>query len=125
LITGRLNLNNDAFTEDLSSYSLFGSLEYELTDALTVTLEARVQQDRKTLDFQRFTQDPLVFFGAGAVPAGRQSERLINNQPAQFCPPSISGTPACAADNGISRDTLVLTGKREWTRFHPRGIDQV
>ena len=119
LITGRLNLNNDAFTEDLSSYSLFGSLEYELTDALTVTLEARVQQDRKTLDFQRFTQDPLVFFGAGAVPAGRQSERLINNQPAQFCPPSISGTPACAADNGISRDTLVLTGKREWTRFTP------
>jgi outer membrane receptor protein involved in Fe transport len=78
-----------------------------------------VQQDKKTLDFQRFSQDPLVFFGAGAVPAGRQPERLINNQPAQFCPPSISGTPACVADDGISRDTLVLAAERSWTRFTP------
>jgi outer membrane receptor protein involved in Fe transport len=119
LITARLNLNNDAFTEDLKSYSLFGSLEYEITDALTATVEARVQKDEKTLDFQRFSQDPLVFFGAGAVPAGRQPERLINNQPAQFCPPSISGTPACVADGGISRDTLILEAERSWTRFTP------
>ena len=119
LITGRLNLNNDAFTEDLASYSLFGSLEYEITDALTATVEARVQRDEKTLDFLRFSQDPLVFFGAGAVPVGRQPERLVNNQPAQFCPPSISGTPACAADNGISRDALALAADRNWTRFTP------
>jgi outer membrane receptor protein involved in Fe transport len=119
LITARLNLNNDAFTEDLNSYSLFGSLEYEITPALTATIEARVQKDEKTLDFQRFSQDPLVFFGAGAVPTGRQAERLINNQPAQFCPPAISGTPACAADGGISRDALVLAAERSWTRFTP------
>jgi outer membrane receptor protein involved in Fe transport len=119
LITARLNLNNDAFTEDLESYSLFGSLEYEITDALTATIEARVQRDEKTLDFQRFSQDPLVFFGPGAVPAGRQPERLINNQPAQFCPPSISGTASCAADGGISRDALVLAAERSWTRFTP------
>jgi outer membrane receptor protein involved in Fe transport len=46
-------------------------------------------------------------------------EREVNGQPAQFSPPSISGTPACAADGGISRDALVLQGEKEWTRFTP------
>ncbi|MFN9164002.1 MAG: TonB-dependent receptor [Alphaproteobacteria bacterium] len=119
LSTARQNLNNDAFTEQLKSYSLFGSLDYDLTDDVTLGIEARLQQDNKDYQFQRYTDDPLAYFGPGAVPTGRLAEILVLGQPAQFCPPSISGTPDCVADGGISRDTLRFDEGASWTRLTP------
>jgi len=119
LSTARQNLNHDDFTEELESYSLFGSMEFDFTEALTAGVEARVQRDSKELLFRRYSVDPLVYFGAGAAPAGRAVEILVNGNPAQFCPPSTSGTADCVADGGISRDTLIIPGSEEWTQFTP------
>jgi outer membrane receptor protein involved in Fe transport len=119
LSTARQNLNNDMFSEELKSYSLFGSIDYDLAQDLTLGLEARLQQDNKDYQFQRYSDDPLVYFGAGAVPAGRLAEILVLGQPAQFCPPSISGTADCVADGGISRDTLRFDQGESWTRLTP------
>lgn len=119
LSTARQNLNNDAFTEELRSYSIFGSIDYDLSEDVTLGLEARLQQDNKDYQFQRYSQDPLVYFGPGAAPAGRLTEILVLGQPAQFCPPSISGTPDCVADGGISRDTLRFDQGESWTRLTP------
>lgn len=119
LSTARQNLNNDQFREELTSVSVFGSVDYDLWETLTLGVEARLQQDSKDYRFQRYSEDPLVYFGSGAVPAGRLAEILVLGQPAQFCPPSISGTPDCVADGGISRDTLRFDENATWTRFTP------
>lgn len=119
LSTGRQNLNHDEFTEDLESYSIFGSLDLDITEDLTAGLEARVQRDTKYYNFLRYSEDPLAYYGPGVAPAGRLTEILVNGLPAQFCPPSISGTADCVADGGISRDTLVVVSDKEWTKFTP------
>ena len=119
LSTGRQNLNHDDFTEELESFSLFGAIDYDITQSLTAGIEARIQRDKKDFLFRRYSLDPIVYFGPGAVPAGRLAEILVSGNPAQFCPPSISGTADCVADGGISRDTLLLPGDEEWTQFTP------
>jgi outer membrane receptor protein involved in Fe transport len=119
LSTGRQNLNHDDFIEELESFSLFGLIEHDLSDAFTAGLEARIQRDKKDFAFRRYSVDPIVYFGPGAAPAGRLTEILVNGNPAQFCPPSISGTADCVADGGISRDTLMIPASEEWTQFTP------
>lgn len=46
-------LRSDMSTEELSSYSIFGLLGFDLSDQLELTLEARVQTDEKDYTFQR------------------------------------------------------------------------
>jgi len=119
LNAARQNLSHDDFIEELTSTSLFGSLEYDVSDTLTTSVEARVQRDEKELHFRRYSVDPIAYFGPGAVPAGRSAEILVSGNPAQFCPPSISGTADCVADGGISRDALVIADSQAWTQFTP------
>lgn len=53
-------LRTDISTEELSSYSFFGLLGYDLTDRLNLTVEARVQVDDKEFVFERIDPDPLT-----------------------------------------------------------------
>lgn len=133
--TSRFNLNDDTFDEELTSYSFFGSLEFALADRITLGVEGRIQTDKKEFSFQRFSLDPLAYFGPDTSPAaGFQSPpgllpaivldldptAGIDNQPAQFCPPSISGTAACApTSTGASRDTLIIRQESEDSQFTP------
>jgi outer membrane receptor protein involved in Fe transport len=100
--TGRLFVNNDSFTEDLSSMSVFGSIDYELAERWTLGLELRVQHDQRDYGFQRFSEDPLVYFGAGAPPAGLLAP-LGGSGPGtfQYCPPTVAA-PACAPGNEVA-----------------------
>lgn len=121
--TGRLGANHDAFTEELSSYSLFGSLEYQLTGTLTLGVELRVQTDEKTFTLERYSEDPLVYFGSGPVPAGLMAP-ITNDpdgasgplpaSPVQFCPPTLVA-PQCAA--GL--ETARVEAERKWTVWTP------
>ncbi len=119
---GRLNLNNDSFSEALESPSLFGSLTFRFTPATSLGLEARVQRDRKEVSFTRFSEDPLVFFGTGPVPAGLAAPITSDPDgagprpasPIQFCPPTLQA-PACAA----GRQTATVSGQQRNTYFTP------
>jgi outer membrane receptor protein involved in Fe transport len=117
---GRLTMNHDEFTESLASRSLFGSLEYALGDATNLGLELRIQTDEKDYGFLRYSRDPLVYFGSGAVPAGLMAGVTIDPdgagpltaQPVQFCPPGLAG---CAA----GRETVDFDTGESWTFVTP------
>jgi len=120
---GRLNLNNDSFSESLRSPSLFGSLTVRFGQGTSLGLEARVQRDRKRVTLARFSEDPLAFFGSGAVPAGLAAPIAADPDgptgprtasPIQFCPPNVVA-PACAA----GRETATVSGSQRNTYFTP------
>lgn len=118
----RLGVNHDTFTETLHSLSLFGSLEYHLTDSVTLGAELRVQSDEKRFTLERWSQDPLVYFGSGSVPAGLMAPLTADPDGAgplpasviQFCPPSLAA-PQCAA--GL--ETARVAADRKWTVWTP------
>ncbi|WP_035018308.1 TonB-dependent receptor [Caulobacter sp. UNC358MFTsu5.1] len=120
--TGRLGANHDAFSEKLTSYSLFGSLDYHLTEDLTLGAELRVQSDDKRFGFERYSEDPLVYFGAGAPPPGLMAPITVDPDgagplpaaPVQFCPPGLTA-PNCAP--GL--ETARLQAGRSWTVWTP------
>lgn len=117
---GRLSLNHDEFQEQLSSPSLFGSVEVKFGEATSLGLEVRVQRDEKDYDFLRYSRDPLVYFGTGAVPAGLMAGVTIDPdgagpltaQPVQFCPPGLA---SCAA----GREAVDFTTGARWTFVTP------
>lgn len=117
---GRVGLNNDSFNDALRSPSIFGSLEFKLAERTSLGLEARVQQDRRSVTATRFSEDPLVFFGTGAIPAGLSAPISSDPDgagplpaaPIQFCPPGLVG---CAP--GLEAN--VVTGKQKRTYFTP------
>jgi iron complex outermembrane recepter protein len=120
--TGRLTLNNDQFAEQVDSYSAFGSVDWRMSERLKLGLELRVQRDEKDFAFQRYSGDPLVFFGAGAPPAGMLAPIPIDPDgaagpraasPVQYCPPTLG--PQCAA--GL--EAAALSSQREWTFWTP------
>jgi outer membrane receptor protein involved in Fe transport len=120
--TGRLTLNHDQFSEQVDSYSAFGSVDWRLTERLKVGLELRVQRDEKDFVFQRYSGDPLVFFGAGAPPAGMLAPIPIDPDgaagprapsPVQYCPPTLGAQ--CAP----GREAASLSSQREWTFWTP------
>lgn len=120
--TGRLAMRRDDFTETLTSYSIFGSVEFPIVDRLVFGAELRAQFDRKDFDFERYSVDPLVYFGTGPVPAGMMAPLLVDPDgggplpaaPAQFCPPTLA-TPACAA--GL--ETVRIEAERNWSFVTP------
>lgn len=59
---------DEAFTEDLLSASVFGSIGYDLTERLNMTVEGRVQFDDKEID--GITNVALAAGGGVIVPAG-------------------------------------------------------
>lgn len=120
---GRLTLNHDQFSEQVDSYSAFGSVDWRLTERLKLGLELRVQRDEKDFAFQRYSGDPLVFFGAGAPPAGMLPPIPIDPDgaagpraasPVQYCPPTLVA-PQCAP--GL--EPAMLSSQREWTFWTP------
>lgn len=116
----RLGLNHDQFEEKLTSPSLFASLEIPLGDRTTLGFEGRVQRDEKHFDFSRYSEDPLVYFGTGAVPAGLSAPITVDPDgagpltasPVEFCPPGLA---TCAA--GL--ETAVVSTRADWTFFTP------
>lgn len=121
--TGRLTLNHDQFSEQVDSYSAFGSVDWRMTEHLKLGLELRVQRDEKDFAFQRYAGDPLVFFGAGTPPAGMLAPIPIDPDlaagpraasPVQYCPPTLVA-PQCAP--GLEAATL--SSQREWTFWTP------
>ncbi len=112
---GRRAMNNDTFEEDLESLSLFASIDAQLGESWTLGAEMRVQQDRRDYFFQRWSEDPLVYFGSGAVPAGLSAPlggSGVNT--VQFCPPTLAA-PACAAGN----ETAVVNSSIDETFYTP------
>ncbi len=121
--SARLSVNHDAFSESLKSPSLFGSLEYKITDATTLGVEARLQRDKKSFWFERYAKDPLAFFGAGATPTGLMAVVTVDPDGAtgplpassvEFCPPDVTGA-ACAPGNETAR----VEAERRWTFVTP------
>ena len=118
----KVSLNHDEFTEELTSPSLFGSLEFKLSPSWTLGLEARLQQDSKEVDFERYSEDPLVYFGAGALPAGMMLPSTsdpdgagpLPASPIQFCPPGLA-----AANCKAGLEAATETARRDWTFFTP------
>jgi iron complex outermembrane recepter protein len=112
---GRRTMNNDRFVEDLQSISAFGSIDYDITERLTLGVELRVQQDERDYRFERYAEDPLVYFGSGAVPAGLLAPlggAGVNTT--QFCPPTLAA-PACAAGN----ETAIVDSDQSNTFYTP------
>lgn len=97
---GRGTMNHDTFNEQVDSFSLFGSAEAKLGERWSLATELRVQHDSRDYDFERWSEDPLVYFGSGAVPAGLLApiggSGLATT--AQFCPPTLAA-PTCAPGN--------------------------
>lgn len=96
---GRGTMNHDTFNEQVDSVSLFGSVEAKLAEQWLLSVELRAQHDSRDYDFERWSEDPLVYFGPGAAPAGLLAP--IGGSGAntvQFCPPTLAA-PACAAGN--------------------------
>jgi len=116
----RLSMNHDEFREQLSSPSVFGSVEVELGEATNLGMEVRVQRDEQDYDFLRYSKDPLVFFGTGAVPAGLLAGISIDPdgagpltaQTVQFCPPGLA---SCAP----GREALNFSTDARWTFVTP------
>lgn len=112
---GRRTMNHDTFIEDLESISIFGAVEFELTADLTFGAELRVQRDDRQFSFERWSEDPLVFFGSGAVPAGLLAPlggSGVNNT--EFCPPTLLA-PACAVGN----ETAAFQSSQSRTFYTP------
>lgn len=112
---GRRAMNNDAFQEDFESVSLFASIDAQLSERWTIGAELRAQQDNRDYRFQRWSEDPLVFFGSGAVPVGLSAPlggSGVNN--VQFCPPTLAA-PACAPGN----ETAVVQSAIDETFYTP------
>jgi iron complex outermembrane recepter protein len=112
---GRRTMNNDLFVEDLQSASLFGSIDYDLSAQWTLGVELRVQRDERDYSFQRYSEDPLVYFGSGAVPAGMLAPlggAGVNTT--QFCPPTLAA-PACAPGN----ETALIASEQSNTFYTP------
>lgn len=63
---------DEMFTEDLFSVSVFGSLDYDVTDKLNIGVEGRMQWDEKDLD--GLTNVRLAAGGGVFVPAGTTFE---------------------------------------------------
>lgn len=96
---GRGTMNHDTFNEKVDSVSLFGAIEAKLTERWLLGLELRAQHDSRDYDFERWSEDPLVYFGSGTVPTGLLAPiGGSGSTTAQFCPPSLTA-PACAAGN--------------------------
>lgn len=96
---GRGTMNHDTFNEKVDSISLFGAIEAKLAERWLLGLELRAQHDSRDYDFERWSEDPLVYFGSGTVPTGLLAP--IGGSGAttvQFCPPTLTA-PACAAGN--------------------------
>lgn len=96
---GRGTMNHDTFNEEVDSVSLFGSVEARLAERWLLGLELRAQHDSRDYDFERWSEDPLVYFGSGPVPTGLMAP--IGGSGAntvQFCPPTLAA-PACAPGN--------------------------
>lgn len=119
---GRLTMNNDSFSEKLRSPSIFASIELALGARTRLEVAARLQRDRKDYDFMRFSMDPLVYFGSGAVPAGMAAPITsdpdgagpLPASPVQFCPPTLPAAQ-CAA----GRETLTASSQQKGTYFTP------
>lgn len=118
----RLTMTHDEFSEDMTSYSLFGSLDWRLTEQLKLGIELRVQNDKKEFGFQRYSEDPLVYFGAGTPPAGMLAPISVDpdgsgprvSAPVQFCPPSLS-----AAQCQAGLEAVIMDADRDWTFWTP------
>lgn len=116
----RYALTHDEFVEELSSPSIFGSLEIKFGEATSLGLEARVQRDEKDYDFLRYSRDPLAYFGSGAVPAGLiaagsadpDGAGPLTAQPVQFCPPGL-------ADCAPGREAVQFQTGARWTFVTP------
>ena len=96
---GRGTMNHDTFNEKVDSVSLFGAIEAKLAERWLLGLELRGQHDSRDYDFERWSEDPLVYFGSGTAPTGLLAP--IGGSGAatvQFCPPTLT-SPACAAGN--------------------------
>ena len=100
---GRGTMNHDAFREEVESISLFGSVEAQLATDWSLGAELRIQQDGRDYSFERYSEDPLVYFGSGAVPAGLLAPIGGSGvTTAQFCPPTLAA-PLCAPGNETAR----------------------
>ena len=56
----RAQMRSDNATEELTSYSIFGLVDFDLTDKLVLTLEGRIQTDQKDFAIERVDNDPLT-----------------------------------------------------------------
>jgi len=96
---GRGTMNHDTFTEDVESVSVFGAIEARLGQDWSLGLELRAQNDSRDYQFERWSEDPLVHFGSGAVPVGLLAPIGGSGATtAQFCPPTLTA-PVCAPGN--------------------------
>lgn len=112
---GRRAMNNDRFIEDLQSMSAFGSIDYDITSQLTLGVELRIQNDERDYHFERYSEDPLVYFGSGAVPAGLLAPLGGSGvTTTQFCPPTLAA-PACAPGN----ETAIVDSDQSNTFYTP------
>lgn len=103
---GRITMNSDTFNEEVSSVSLFGSLEARFAENWLATVELRFQNDDRDFDFQRWSLDPLVYFGNGAVPAGMLAPLGgYGVSTLQFCPPTLSAAECRAGNEAVSLES--------------------
>lgn len=100
---GRGTMNHDTFNEDVTSWSVFGSVEARFAEVWSLAAELRIQNDDREYDFERWSEDPLVYFGSGPAPAGLLLPiGGTGATTAQFCPPTLIA-PACAPGNETYR----------------------
>ena len=91
----------EEFEQDNQAYSVFGQVDWHLSDSLTATLGLNYTRDEKSLDFVQFNNDPFSQTDLSGTPfAGLAA--------GQFLPPVV-GLPNVVEDGESDDDDLTYT----------------
>ncbi|HUD52494.1 TonB-dependent receptor [Parvibaculum sp.] len=112
LAAARAAMNHDTSTETLNSVAAFGTLSYDITSEWTAGVEARIAKDMKSYDFERYSQDPLAYFGSGPAPAGHAP----STPNTAYCPPSVIAAGQCT---GAGKSGFNAHLDADWSQFLP------
>jgi iron complex outermembrane receptor protein len=86
----RGQLNHIAYTNLITSYAWFAKVSYDILPDLTAGAEMRYSEDENSYNFAQYSQDPLSYWGAGAVPSG-----FAKPIAGEYCPPSVVAAGLC------------------------------
>ncbi|MEM1232219.1 MAG: TonB-dependent receptor, partial [Pseudomonadota bacterium] len=89
------------FDQDNQSWSVFGQLDYHLTDALTATVGLNYTYDEKTLEFSQANNDPFSRTDLSGTPfAGFAAGQFL---------PAVVGLPNVVEDGEVDDDDVTYT----------------
>jgi outer membrane receptor protein involved in Fe transport len=84
-------VNSSTYQNEITSYAGFATASYDFDPQWTLGVEGRVTTDKNKYFVLDYSQDPLSYWGSGAVPAGF-AKPIAGEQ----CPPQVAAAGQCA-----------------------------